>query len=436
MRILTVVNELPWDGHGGVHNYVRESCVHLRRRGHDIVLLGRRVDPRSPSHEVVDGFDVWRHDVGLVHSHVAWPFLTSRHFRVVYGELHNGTGFDLVNVHCPEPDHPLAKTAVYAATPSVATFHASWLDEIAFEARRIRYARTHWKHYVKPLWIRLVLAQKRYTEHRILDRAHRVVVLSSFMKGRAEALHSIDAAKTEIVPSGVDTERFCPCPDRSELRRRHGLPADRPILFTARRLVARTGVEELIDAMAAVVEQVPNAHLLVAGKGYLSESLEHRVSELGLTGSVRLLGFVDEATLVDLYRAADLFVLPTVALEGFGIATIEALACGTPALGTRVGATPEILSRVDPSLVVDEPTPRCLANGLLSWLNAPARLTGIRQLCRDVALAHYSWERVAARLEQVFDRTIAARQERSHSATRHPCGSRHDEVVRLAEAPR
>ena len=351
---------------------------------------------------------VWRHDVGPIPVSVLWPYFSGGHFRMLYDRLSREGSFDLVNVHCCEPDHPLARIAEYAQLPCVATFHASWLDEIAFEAKRHSYSLFHWKHYAKPVWIRIVLAQKRHTERAMLNRADRVVVLSRFVRGRVEALHGVPAAKIRIVPSGVDAARFSPCEDRATLRRRLNLPDDKRILFTARRLVARTGVEELVEAMERVAARRRDVLLLIAGKGYLLPRLEQRVAELGLAPVVRLLGYVDSDMLVDLYRAADLFILPTVALEGFGIATIEALACGVPVLGTRVGATPEILDRIDPSLVVDDATHDGLADGILRWLSRPEKLEALRPRCREVAVATYGWDGVAAALERVFDETSAA----------------------------
>ena len=123
--------------------------------------------------------------------------------------------------------------------------------------------------------------------------------------------------------------------------------------------------------------------LAIAGSGSLAAGLERLARELGVADSVFFLGRVPDDDLPALYAAADLFVLPTVAYEGFGMATIEALASGTPVVGTPVGATPELLRGLDPRLVASGSGPEELADaigGALARVDPALRdaLRGIR----------------------------------------------------------
>jgi glycosyltransferase involved in cell wall biosynthesis len=100
----------------------------------------------------------------------------------------------------------------------------------------------------------------------------------------------------------------------------------------------------------------------VAGSGSLSGALPRLAAELGVAERVLFVGPVaDDSRLADWYRASDLFVLPTTAYEGFGMATVEALSSGTPVVGTAVGATPELLTPLDPRLVAASADPGTLA---------------------------------------------------------------------------
>jgi glycosyltransferase involved in cell wall biosynthesis len=121
------------------------------------------------------------------------------------------------------------------------------------------------------------------------------------------------------------------------------------------------GLDELLRAVAIVRENVPDVLLLIGGSGGLRRGLEAQAAGLGLGGHVRFLGFVPEARLAAHYQAADFFVLPTRELEGFGLVTVEALACGTPVLGTPVGATPEILGTVGADYIFEGPDARAIA---------------------------------------------------------------------------
>ena len=97
------------------------------------------------------------------------------------------------------------------------------------------------------------------------------------------------------------------------------------------------GLEELIDAMKLIARRHPEALLLLGGSGPISSELQARIESHGLQQHVKLLGRVEDALLPLAYRAANLSVVPSRALEGFGLVTLESLAAGTPVYVTRVG---------------------------------------------------------------------------------------------------
>jgi glycogen synthase len=106
-----------------------------------------------------------------------------------------------------------------------------------------------------------------------------------------------------------------------------------------------------VAAMALVRKRMPEALLLVAGEGPLTGVLRGQVQSLELTNNVQLLGFVRDQDLPTAYRAADLTIVPSMALEGFGLTVAESLAAGTPALVTPVGGLPEVVRDLSPGLV-------------------------------------------------------------------------------------
>jgi glycosyltransferase involved in cell wall biosynthesis len=120
------------------------------------------------------------------------------------------------------------------------------------------------------------------------------------------------------------------------------------------------GIDRLLRALPLL--GCDDVTLVVAGTGSLAGDLPRLAAELGLAERVLFVGSVsDDSRLADWYRAADLFVLPTTAYEGFGMATVEALASGTPVAGTAIGATPELLAPLDPRLVAPTADPEALA---------------------------------------------------------------------------
>ena len=158
-----------------------------------------------------------------------------------------------------------------------------------------------------------------------------------------------------------------------------------------------------MPSLRLVLAELPSARLAIAGDGPLRAELEQRILGLGLVGSVLLLGRVSEDDLLAWYRRADLFVLPTQELEGFGISTIEALACGTPAVGTPVGGTPEILAEVDSRLLAASRSPRDLATTIVSVAKPEGLVELLAKRARARVVPSMSWPRVADRHLEIYE---------------------------------
>jgi glycosyltransferase involved in cell wall biosynthesis len=116
-------------------------------------------------------------------------------------------------------------------------------------------------------------------------------------------------------------------------------------------------------------------------------------------------GFIPEEALARCYQAADLFVLPSVDLEGFGMVTLEALACGLPVLGTPVGGTREILTRWDERFLLSDGRPQTMTQGIIDShrrLDTGGEAAAISLNCREFVAKHFSWERNVAALESIL----------------------------------
>ena len=136
--------------------------------------------------------------------------------------------------------------------------------------------------------------------------------------------------------------------------------------------------------------------------------------DLGVENHVKFTGFVPEDELPDYYRMADLFILPTRELEGFGLVTLEAMACGVPVLGTPVGGTQEILGKFDPNFLFKDITADSMADLIADNYRIikdnPGKWAEISRRCRKFVEDHYSWDKNIDALETLFkdDRKICA----------------------------
>jgi glycosyltransferase involved in cell wall biosynthesis len=168
-----------------------------------------------------------------------------------------------------------------------------------------------------------------------------------------------------------------------------------------RRLVKRMGLEVLLDAFGRIQADFPDATLRLAGSGPLEASLKDQARQRGLDRAVQFLGRVSDEDLVRHYQASDITMVPTVALEGFGLITVESLACGTPVVGTAEGGTAEILRPFSPQLLVPPGDPATLATTLAGVLSGSVPRPDAAA-CRTYAETHYAWPHVLSQLEAVL----------------------------------
>jgi glycosyltransferase involved in cell wall biosynthesis len=239
-------------------------------------------------------------------------------------------------------------------------------------------------------------------ERMVYRRAAHAIVLSTAFRDILADRFGVRRSRIHVVPGGVEVDRFAISRSRAECRRALGWPPDRPIALCVRRLVRRVGVDTLVDAAALLRARVPEALVLIAGTGPLRAELEARIVERGLANHVRLLGFVPDERLPSAYRAADLTVVPTAALEGFGLITVESLAAGTPCVVTPVGGLTDVVGPLAPQLVTASARAAdvgaTLADALLGATPVPTPAE-----CAAYARAGFDWPVVAARVRRVYE---------------------------------
>jgi glycosyltransferase involved in cell wall biosynthesis len=279
----------------------------------------------------------------------------------------------------------------------VQVYHASGVRELRFLRSRLRFGRRRLASYLRegPVVLFSWLAARSAT---------RILVLSEFTRSVFVSEHGAEADRVVRVSGGVDVELFTPADGVAAARARLGIADAETLLLTVRRLVPRMGLEELLRAFALLPPE--NLRLAVVGTGALEGDLRLLSRQLCVDDRVLFLGSVGEEELRDWYRAPDLFVLPTLADEGFGMVTAEALASGTPVVGTPVGATPELLEPLDPRLVAGGSDASSLAAAIRRGLALAT--DELRGRCRDYACAQLSWEHSILAWEAAISEAVAA----------------------------
>lgn len=238
-------------------------------------------------------------------------------------------------------------------------------------------------------------------ERQAIAGARLVYVASEYSRSKLPEWHPGLQPTVEVIGGGADLKRFQPPADRDALRRERGIAPHDFLFLAVRRLDPRMGLTHLVDAFARVARTHPHARLAIAGKGAQKGELEARIAAAGLSDRARLLGFVAEEELPRLYGASDCVIMPSLDLEGFGLATAEALACGTPVLASRAGANPELVRPLGDTLLFEPASTESLAEALDSVLRGQRPLP-TRTRCAEFAREVFRWERPVEAIERAY----------------------------------
>ena len=385
---------------GGAERVLFEQSTRLAQRGHDVHILTRKLPDHKKNGEVIQGVSEWRYDVDKK-SAISFINTSRRSARQLFEYLHRRFNFDLLSFH-----QPFSALGVVQSPKSRKIRKIYICLSFSFEEYLSRNPKPSGST-AKAIYL-LNTYTRKWMEKWILDKCDEIVVLSAFTQGKLSNLYKIPSRKVSIVPGGVDLKRFKPVADRMEIRQRFNIPQNRVVLFTVRNLVRRMGLENLIYSLKTIIDEAPELYLVMGGSGPLKDSLDALTREMGLENHIRFTGFISENELPDYYRMADLFVLPTRELEGFGLVTLEAMASGVPVLGTPVGGTKEILGLFDRDFLFKDSNPDSMAELIFENYQKiredPPAWEEISQRCREFVEDNYSWEKNVGALENIFDR--------------------------------
>ncbi|UUO16914.1 MULTISPECIES: glycosyltransferase family 4 protein [Aphanizomenonaceae] len=292
---------------------------------------------------------------------------------------------DAINLHFALYSFPILDI-LPKGVPVTFNFHGPWASESQEEVVNQKFS----------VWLK-----EKIIEQSTYNRCDRFIVLSKAFGQILHQKYQIPWDKIHIIPGGVDINHFQNNLSRQEARIKLGWPRNRPILFTSRRLVHRMGIDKLLQAVAMIKSGIPDVWLAIAGRGHIQALLQQQARELGLENNVQFLGFLPENDLPVAYQAADLTVMPSQSFEGFGLAIVESLACGTPVLCTPVGGMPEILEKFSPDLITEAITVESIADKLAQVLLGKLPLPA-REECRHYTIKNYDWTNIAQQVRQVI----------------------------------
>jgi glycosyltransferase involved in cell wall biosynthesis len=383
-RVLLVADVSAETLRGGAERMLGQHARALRAAGIPFTILSRQPEPDAPlCVTIMDGVEEHRLPYG---GDRGWRGLAELRRGASRWWRQHGAGFDVVIA-----EQPFVMWALVQAGCRLPTLQVCYA--FAYEEYATRHGLDwRWRHA-------LAAAAMRRLEGGLYRRAAGLFVLSDYTRRRLGAAFGITDGIT-VSGGGSDPVGDALFSARERLRTELGW--DGPVAVTLRNLVPRTGVDLLVQAAAALRYDRPDLRWVVMGTGPLLQPLQRLVSDLGIGDRITFTGYLAEDEVKRRLVAADLFMLPTRALEGFGLVTVEANACGLPVVATPVGANVEVIGSMPASnRLAEDVTPEALARAVDAMLGelAGADVEAMRRELRAGA-SRYDWAHHDARFLQ------------------------------------
>jgi D-inositol-3-phosphate glycosyltransferase len=382
---------------GGMNVYVLELSRELARLGYEVDIFTRRDGELPRVEQIAPGLRLVRIDAGPaepIEKEEIVRYLPEFHQemrRFAEGETQ---GYDIIHSHYWQSGWAGTLLARELDLPHVVMFHT--LGEVKNRARfgeeepklRIRHERT------------------------IARRATAIVTASDHERLLLDRYYGADSANMHTVPCGIDLDLFYPR-DRQLARERLGLPEDAPVLVWVGRLEKLKGVEILVDAVAEL-ERDDLTLLIVGGDERAAEiraELEAQAAATGITANIRFEGAVSHEVLPWYYSAADVAVVPSY-YESFGLVAVEAMACGTPVVASRVGGLVSTVIDGVTGYLIPWRCPGPFAERLEVLLENPELRANFSRAAQR-SVERFRWSTVGLQIADVYDAARARHRKRA-----------------------
>jgi glycosyltransferase involved in cell wall biosynthesis len=385
---------------GGQNVYVAELARRLGEMGHQVDVFTRRDSELLPAVvPLAEGVRVVNLPAGPARNmskDKLFPFMYE--FRDAFYRFarEEAAAYDLVHANFWMSGWVACEAKRDLGLPFAQTFHA--LGEIK--------KREQGENDTSPL-------ERPALEGRILDEVDLVLATCPAEVEELTKLYDADPSRLTVVPCGVDHRAFRPV-DRDAAREALGL-SDKPTVVYVGRMVARKGVDTLVEAFALLPRRLDARLVIVGGEsGGSSEAtrLGALVEERGISERVCFAGSQPQEDLRHYYGAANVTVsVPH--YEPFGMTPLEAMACARPVVGSQVGGIKTSVADGKTGYLVSPRDPEALAQRVLRLLSDPALQSRLGRAARHRIEEHYTWERVATLAADAFSEVAASHAYRT-----------------------
>jgi glycosyltransferase involved in cell wall biosynthesis len=396
ISVLVLTTSFPVGSPIAVGIHIIEKCRHLTKNGAKVKVIAPH-HANSKTKETIDGISVKRFRY----------FFPTRLQQVAYGA---GIPTNLMNSRLAKFQLPF--------------FMLAFLFTAVVNIRHVDIVHCHWSIagligvIVGKLFRKKVVLMVHGAEVFVLGRnpvlkfvlKHTDYLISNSSFTEKRTLEVYRSKRSVVIPPGVDVNRFYPQANIPNLRKILNVADDDIFVFSIGKFIPRKGFEYLIEAFNVIVHRrkITNIKLRIGGRGPLMPQYEQMIAQYSLGDFIGFLKYIKDGDIPSYYSEADIFVLPSIFdergdTEGLGVVFLEANACETPVIGSKVGGISDVIKDGINGCYVQQKNAMDLAEKIIKLAGDEELRRQMGKTGRRIVEEHFNWNYLTRRIIRIYD---------------------------------
>jgi len=406
------VKSLPFHVTGGMETHAWSLAKGITKRGHKLTIITTK-HPRNIKRERKERIKI--HYVGNITAcyQTLANKISSQHTSVFctfgkeslekFRELNEENRFDIVHSQSFVA-WSVIEYLKREEIPLVTTVHGTSISDL------ITFWRVNRVCPQMPIAMLKLLYNFLAFDLPVIRSSRIVIAVSDTIKKHLVRFTLKDSNSIVVIPNGVDVSRFHPSIQTDSIKRKYGLTGKRVILSVGR-VDKEKGIQFVIRALPNILKRVKDVKLWILGSGSYSQALKNLVRKLNLQDKVLFTPYISDEELPRCYNACDLFVMPTIRLESFGLVLAEAMACEKPVIASRIGGVPDVIQDGIDGILVSPGDINSIYKQIVTILNDQILARKVANNARRSACSNFSVQEMVNHTLEVYEMVLMGKQD-------------------------
>lgn len=363
--------------YGGAEHSIYNISIQLAKLGYNVHIFTSSIDNKD-SIENYDRINIFRYGKNFNIGSAPMSL------KLLYRPLSHDV--DIVHSHLGNLPAPIA-AHIYAKKknkPLIVSYHGDYTGGYGGSVRRLG-----------------IYVHDRYIAEKLLSSADIIISPTECYIEESKFLNKF-REKIVVIPNGIDIKEYDINLSKEKCRDILKLPQDKKIILFVGSIAPHKGPDVLLKAISKIEKNMRDIKLVFVGTGVMVNELKILSEKLGIKKIVDFVGFVDGYKKVMYYKSSDIFVLPTIESEMFGIVNLEAMACGIPVVASRIGGIPDLVNDGENGLLVHPNDVDSLSDAI-TYLLQREELCKIMGIEGNKRVENYSLESIAEKMGKIYE---------------------------------